>query len=173
MKTRSLDLIHKKIVSLDIACENVRQWKEQSKKIVFTNGCFDILHRGHITYLAEAADFGEKLIIGLNSDASVKRQGKGADRPINDQDSRAILLAALSFVDLIVIFDTDTPLSLIEELLPDILVKGDDYDAEELDTTSRTFIVGSDIVRSYGGSVKTVPVVKGFSTTSMLERIKK
>jgi rfaE bifunctional protein nucleotidyltransferase chain/domain len=173
MKTRSLDLIHKKIVSLDIACENVRQWKEQSKKIVFTNGCFDILHRGHITYLAEAADFGEKLIIGLNSDASVKRQGKGADRPINDQDSRGILLAALSFVDLIVIFDTETPLPLIAELLPDILVKGADYDAEELDTTSRKFIVGSDLVRSYGGSVKTVPVVKGFSTTSMLERIKK
>lgn len=173
MKTRSLDLIHKKIVSLDIACENVRQWKKQSKKIVFTNGCFDILHRGHITYLAEAADFGEKLIIGLNSDASVKRQGKGADRPINDQDSRGILLAALSFVDLIVIFDTETPLPLIAELLPDILVKGADYDAEELDTTSRKFIVGSDLVRSYGGSVKTVPVVKGFSTTSMLERIKK
>ncbi|MEY4603637.1 MAG: hypothetical protein RIT43_929 [Bacteroidota bacterium] len=169
---RTLDAILNKIVSVEVARATLATWKSEHKKVVFTNGCFDILHQGHVTYLAHAADFGTKLVLGLNSDASVKRQGKGEDRPINDEVSRAILLASLSFIDLVVIFDEDTPLNIISQIRPDILVKGADYDASESDPTSSKYIVGSDIVRGYGGDIKTVPLVEGFSTTSILKRIK-
>ncbi len=142
----------------------VTEWKNEDKKIVFTNGVFDLLHIGHITYMAKAAELGDKLIIGLNSDSSVKRL-KGNDRPVNNQNSRAALLAALFFVDAIVVFEEDTPINLITTLLPDILVKGADYAIEN--------IVGAKEVLANGGEVKTIHFVEGYSSTSIIEKIKK
>src|SRR6201991_395672 len=118
-----------KITDLPSLQKQVKNWQGEGKKVVFTNGVFDLLHIGHISYLAKAAELGDKLIIGLNSDGSVKRL-KGEDRPVNDQNSRALLLAAMLFIDAIVVFDEDTPLNLISTLLPDILVKGADYAIE-------------------------------------------
>lgn len=140
----------------------LNQWRFRQKKIVFTNGCFDILHRGHVEYLAKAAELGDKLIIGLNTDASVHRL-KGESRPVNDQEARALLLASLLFTDKIVFFEEDTPLNLIQYIQPDILVKGNDYKPEE--------IVGYDIVKAKGGEVVTIELTPGFSTTSILEKI--
>ena len=131
----------------------------QGLKVVFTNGCFDILHRGHVEYLSKAADMGDVLVVGLNTDASVKRL-KGEGRPVNNQEARALVLASLSFVDAVVLFDEDTPYKLIKAVCPDVLVKGADYKPEE--------IVGYDIVTSYGGKVETVPLVEGYSTTNIL-----
>jgi len=148
-------------------------WQMKGDRVVFTNGCFDILHKGHVTYLAEAAERGDRLIVALNTDSSVKMQGKGDDRPVNDQDARGIVLAALGFVDLIVYFEDQTPLDVIRELLPDILVKGADYDPNETDPASKRYIVGSDIVRKNGGDVFTIDLVDGFSTTSILKRLEK
>jgi rfaE bifunctional protein nucleotidyltransferase chain/domain len=142
-------------------------------KIVFTNGCFDILHKGHVTYLAKAAQEGTRLVIGLNTDASVREQGKGEDRPINDQDARALVIAALGFVDLVLFFEEQTPINLIKELLPDVLVKGADYDPNETDPTSKKYIVGSDLIKSNGGKVIAIPLVDGYSTTSILAKGKK
>jgi D-glycero-beta-D-manno-heptose 1-phosphate adenylyltransferase len=138
---------------------------------VFTNGCFDILHEGHVTYLAKAADFGDKLIIGMNDDASVKAQGKGDLRPINPENSRALLLAALDFVSAVVIFGDDTPLDIIKAIKPHVLVKGGDYNAEQTDETKKDYIVGSKFVLANGGTVKTVNLVDGFSTTSIIKKI--
>lgn len=168
-----IDYLAAKTVSLQEAKQQIEIWKLSSKKVVFTNGCFDILHKGHVTYLAQTAQHGNRLIIGLNTDASVKRQGKGDDRPVNDGDARATVLAALSFVDLIVLFDDDTPLDLIRELKPNVLAKGADYDPDETDSTSKKYIVGSDLVRENGGEVVAIPLVDGFSTTSILAKLKK
>jgi len=148
-------------------------WQMKGDRVVFTNGCFDILHKGHVTYLAEAAERGDRLIVALNTDSSVKMQGKGDDRPVNDQDARGIVLAAIGFVDLIVYFEDQTPIDVIRELLPDILVKGADYDPNETDPASKRYIVGSDIVRKNGGDVFTIDLVDGFSTTSILKRLEK
>ena len=134
----------------------------QGSKVVFTNGCFDILHRGHVEYLAKAADMGDVLVVGLNTDASVRRL-KGESRPINNQEARALVLASLSFVDAVVLFDEDTPYELIKAVRPDVLVKGADYKPEE--------IVGYDIVTSYGGKVEVVDLVEGYSTTQLLSLI--
>lgn len=142
----------------------VTSWQQEGKKVVFTNGVFDLLHIGHITYMAKASELGDKLIIGLNSDLSVKRI-KGEDRPVNDQNSRAALLAALFFVDAIVVFEEDTPLNLISTLLPDILVKGADYAIEN--------IVGAKEVIANGGEVKTIDFVEGYSSTSIIQKIRK
>ncbi|MCW5900137.1 MAG: D-glycero-beta-D-manno-heptose 1-phosphate adenylyltransferase [Flavobacteriales bacterium] len=139
-------------------------WRMKGDRIVFTNGCFDILHRGHVEYLREAAALGDRLVIGLNSDASVRRQGKGADRPYNDQDSRALVLAAMRLVDAVVIFDEDTPLELIQAIGPDVLVKGGDWTEDR--------IVGAELVRANGGEVHSLKLVEGFSTTSLVERIR-
>lgn len=139
-------------------------WRLKSDRIVFTNGCFDILHRGHVEYLEEAAALGDRLIVGLNSDASVRRQGKGDDRPFNDQDSRALVLAALRCVDAVVVFDEDTPRDLIGEVRPDVLVKGGDWAVSD--------IVGGDLVTAAGGEVRSLKLVEGFSTTSLVERIR-
>jgi len=141
----------------------ITSWKSEGKKVVFTNGVFDLLHIGHITYMAKAADLGDKLVIGLNSDSSVKRI-KGEDRPVNDQDSRAALLAALFFVDAIVVFEEDTPLNVISTLMPDILVKGADYSVEN--------IVGAKEVMANGGEVKTIDFVEGYSSTSIIQKIR-
>lgn len=152
-----------KINDLPSLKNRVDAWKSAGKKVVFTNGVFDLLHIGHITYMAKAAELGDKLIIGLNADASVKRL-KGDSRPVNDQTNRAALLAALFFVDGIVVFEEDTPLNLITTLLPDILVKGADYTIDN--------IVGAKEVLANGGEVKTIDFVDGYSSTSIIQRIK-
>ena len=147
--------------------------KYGSSKTVFTNGCFDILHVGHITYLAKAADMGERLIVGVNDDDSVKRLGKGKNRPVNDQNSRALLIASLDFVSAVIIFKESTPLNLIKELKPNVLVKGGDYSAAETNPENKKYIVGSDLVTQNGGEVKTINLVDGFSTTSIIQRMNK
>jgi rfaE bifunctional protein nucleotidyltransferase chain/domain len=159
-----LDKIHDKIKSRNAAQDIVAQWTQNNESIVFTNGCFDIVHRGHIDYLSKAKDKGTKLILGLNTDASVQRL-KGPQRPVVDEESRAILMASLQFIDLVVFFDEDTPYELIKALQPDILVKGSDYNAED--------IVGYDILMAKGGKVETIDFVPGSSTTSIVEKIKK
>ena len=152
-----------KISDLDTLKSKVVFWQSEGDKVVFTNGVFDLLHIGHITYMAKAADLGDRLIVGLNADGSVKRL-KGESRPVNDQANRAALLAALFFVDGIVIFDEDTPLNLITTLLPDILVKGADYTIDN--------IVGAKEVIANGGEVKTIDLVEGYSSTSIIKRIR-
>lgn len=167
-----LNYIQKKLVTTSEAAQRIALWRIKNDKIVFTNGCFDILHKGHVTYLAQAAELGNKLVVAINTDASVKRLGKGDDRPINSEEARAFVLSALGFVDMVVLFDNDTPLELISELKPDILVKGADYDPNETDASSRKYIVGSDIVKAYGGEVKAISLVDGFSTTGIINRMK-
>ena len=152
-----------KIVNLDTLKSNVDFWQSEGEKVVFTNGVFDLLHIGHITYLSKAANLGEKLIIGLNADSSVTRL-KGEGRPVNDQSNRAALLAALFFVDAVILFEEDTPLNLISALLPDILVKGADYTIDN--------IVGAKEVIANGGEVLTIDMVEGYSSTSIIQKIK-
>ncbi|RVT98077.1 D-glycero-beta-D-manno-heptose 1-phosphate adenylyltransferase [Mucilaginibacter limnophilus] len=164
MRTNLEQTLVNKICDWDKAKQLVDTWKQEGKKVVFTNGVFDLLHIGHITYMAKAADEGDKLIIGLNSDSSVKRI-KGETRPVNDQNSRAAILAALFFVDAIVIFEEDTPLNLISALLPNVLIKGADYTIDN--------IVGAKEVIANGGEVKTITFVEGYSSTSIIERIRK
>jgi rfaE bifunctional protein nucleotidyltransferase chain/domain len=148
-------------------------WRLKNDKIVFTNGCFDILHTGHVTYLAKAADLGNRLVVAINTDASVKRLGKGDDRPVNSEEARAFVLSALGFIDMVILFNNDTPLELINALQPDILVKGADYDPNETDKSSKKYIVGSDVVKKYGGSVQAISLVDGFSTTGIINKLKK
>ncbi|HOZ30349.1 MAG TPA: D-glycero-beta-D-manno-heptose 1-phosphate adenylyltransferase [Bacteroidales bacterium] len=140
----------------------VENWKSENKTIVFTNGCFDILHKGHIEYLAQAKSLGDKLIIGLNSDKSVKGL-KGDQRPVNDQVARALLLASMIFTDAVVIFDEDTPENIIKLYSPDILVKGGDYKSNE--------IAGADFVINNGGKVKIIPLVEGYSSSNIIKKI--
>ena len=153
-----------KIVSRQEIQKIARILKKSNKKIVFTNGCFDIIHAGHIEYLREAKKLGDILILGLNSDSSVQKL-KGRNRPINDENARAIVLSEFKSVDYIVIFQEDTPYDLIEIVKPDVLVKGGDW--------KETEIVGADIVKKYGGIVKSLEFKEGFSTTKIIEKIKK
>ena len=157
-----LEKINDKIISLEALKLRVENWKSSSEKIVFTNGCFDILHRGHIDVLAKTADLGDKLIIGLNSDSSIRKL-KEDNRPIVDEKSRALLLAAFSFVDAIVFFSEQTPFNLITDIKPDILAKGGDYKIEE--------IVGHEVVQQNGGEVITIPLTEGFSSTNIIDKI--
>ncbi|MCF7793271.1 MAG: D-glycero-beta-D-manno-heptose 1-phosphate adenylyltransferase [Candidatus Cloacimonetes bacterium] len=143
--------------------ELVQELKKKGKEIVFTNGCFDIIHAGHIQYLMDAKELGDVLIIGLNSDASVKRL-KGESRPINNENDRSFVLSALSMVDYVVIFDQDTPYELINIIMPDFLVKGGDWKIKD--------IVGSEIVQASGGVVRSLPFNKGYSTTDIIEKMK-
>ena len=159
---KHLEKIYNKILDNKSLEERLDLWRREGKTIVFSNGCFDILHRGHVEYLSKAADLGDILIIGLNTDDSVRRL-KGPSRPVNDEKARAVLLSALEFVDAVVLFKEDTPYNLIRRVQPDVLVKGKDYKAED--------IVGYDIVIAKGGKVETIELVDGFSTTSILERI--
>lgn len=138
-------------------------WRVKGYKIVFTNGCFDILHQGHIAILLAAAEEGQKLVLGLNTDASVKKL-KGENRPINDEQSRALVMAAQLYVDAVTLFDEDTPLELIQAIRPDVIVKGGDYTPET--------VVGHDFMNSYGGKTVIVPTVNGFSTTSIINKMK-
>lgn len=140
----------------------LNQWRFKGEKVVFTNGCFDILHRGHVEYLAKAASLGNKLLVGLNTDTSVRRL-KGESRPVNDQEARALLLASLIFTDKIIFFEEDTPYELIRFIQPDVLVKGSDYKPEN--------IIGYDILKNKGGEVVTIDLTEGFSTTSILKKI--
>ena len=155
--------IHKKIKTFDEIEMSVEHWKKNNLKIVFTNGCFDLLHYGHLHYLAAARDLGDRLVVGLNSADSVKRL-KGAHRPLNDELTRQHLLAALAFVDAVVVFEEDTPFELIKRIKPQILVKGGDYAPHQ--------IVGADIVLENGGQVLSLPFIEGYSTTQLEQRIK-
>jgi D-glycero-beta-D-manno-heptose 1-phosphate adenylyltransferase len=158
-----LEIINSKIISSDQLDSILARWSFEGKKIVFTNGCFDILHRGHVEYLSKAASYGDILIVGLNTDSSVTRI-KGPSRPVQDEHSRALLLASLSFVDLVMLFDEETPYELIKKVQPDILVKGADYKAED--------IVGYDIVKEKGGKIITIELSQGYSTTGILNRLR-
>ncbi|MCF8230461.1 MAG: D-glycero-beta-D-manno-heptose 1-phosphate adenylyltransferase [Bacteroidales bacterium] len=160
---KNIELIRSKIIKKNELERLLNIWRFQGKKLVFTNGCFDILHLGHIDYLSKAKDQGDVLIIGLNTDASVKRI-KGSNRPVNDEQARSMILASLRFVDVVVFFDEDTPYDLISFVKPDILVKGSDYKVEE--------IVGYDIVKNNGGQIITLDLAAGYSTTGILEKIK-
>ncbi len=159
-----LDKVLYKIVTLDEAQKIVADWKTQGEKIVFTNGCFDIIHKGHVFYLAQARELGTKLILGLNTDESIKRL-KGPERPIKELESRALTIASFEFIDLVIPFGEDTPLQLISTLLPDVLVKGSDYEIKN--------IVGAKEVLANGGEVKTIDFVDGFSTTNYSKKLKK
>ena len=163
--------IENKILDKEKAAMLMKVWGLQGDKIVFTNGCFDLLHRGHITYLSQAAQEGNRLIVGINSDVSVKSLEKGKERPVTKELDRAFVLAGLGFVDAIIIFNENTPKELIEFLHPDILVKGGDYDPEEKNSSSKKYIVGREIVLNKGGKVITIPTVEGFSTTGILAKI--
>ena len=151
-----------KIVTLPELLSKVTEWRTQGQKLVFTNGCFDIVHVGHVDYLERARLLGDKLVLGLNTDQSVNRL-KGASRPLQDEMSRQRVMASFWFVDAVVLFDEETPYELIKAVQPDILVKGDDY---TIDT-----IVGHDLVLERGGEVKTIPLVKGYSTSQVVARI--
>ncbi len=151
-----------KIVDMTTLQPRLHHWRAVGGRIVFTNGCFDILHPGHVSLLAQCRDMGDYVVLGLNSDASVSRL-KGPHRPINDQLSRAVVLAGLSFVDAIIIFHQDTPLELVTQVNPDILVKGGDYKASE--------VVGADIVRQNGGEVRIIPLLDDYSTSSIILRL--
>ena len=160
---KHLEKIYDKILDDKSLAEKLNLWRKEGKTIVFSNGCFDILHRGHVEYLSKAADLGDVLIIGLNTDSSVKRI-KGPSRPVNDEKARAVVLAALEFVDAVIFFEEDTPYNLIKYVQPDVLVKGKDYKAED--------IVGYDIVVGNGGRVETIELVEGFSTTNTIEKMR-
>lgn len=164
--------LSEKVMSAENLLPKLNAARLKDNKIVFTNGCFDILHRGHTEYLAKARDLGGVLVIGLNTDNSVKRQNKSPERPINNQETRATILAALEFVDFVVLFDEDTPIELIKKIQPDILVKGADYDPNETNPSNKKYIVGSDIVRAKGGHIKTIELTEGFSTTGLINKLK-
>ena len=161
---RRTELIQNKIFTLPDLQKRVIQWREEGKTIAFTNGCFDILHEGHIASLSQAASEADRLVVGVNSDASTRRL-KGDERPVNNQHSRSLILASLHVVDAVVVFEEDTPYNLITALLPDVLVKGGDYTIET--------IVGAKEVIANGGRVVINPIVQGFSTTGILEKIKR
>ena len=151
------------LYTLEQACEQRQLWKQQGKRLVFTNGCFDLLHPGHISYLDDAKALGDLLVVGLNDDGSIRRL-KGDLRPINPLQDRAYMLAALKAVDMVVVFSEDTPLHLIQALEPDVLVKGGDYTVEN--------IVGAQTVQSLGGEVRVLPFLEGYSSSALIERIR-
>ena len=161
---KHLEVIKGRIFTINTLKVWLSQQHLLSKSIVFTNGCFDILHQGHVDYLSKAADMGDLFVVGVNSDDSVKRLEKGAARPIQQEQSRAMLIAALHFVSAVIIFDEDTPLSLIEMVQPNVLVKGADWQLKD--------IVGYDFVTSRGGQVKTIEYLPGFSTSAIESKIK-
>lgn len=160
---RTLENIQNKIISKENLSEVIQLLNSQNKKIVFSNGCFDLVHLGHVEYLAKAADLADVFILGLNTDASVKRL-KGDSRPLQDEHARAILMSGFSFIDYVVLFDEDTPLELIECVQPDVLVKGNDYKAED--------VVGFDVVTKKGGTVQTIELTEGYSTSIIVDKIK-
>ncbi|MBN2669602.1 MAG: D-glycero-beta-D-manno-heptose 1-phosphate adenylyltransferase [Bacteroidales bacterium] len=163
MRRNTIDRIRDKILNQDQLKKILSQIRAEEQSVVFSNGCFDLVHLGHIEYLSKAADLADVFILGLNTDESVQRL-KGTKRPLQDQKSRAMLMASLSFIDYVVLFNEDTPYELIQTVQPDVLVKGDDYKIEE--------VVGFDIVQKKGGKVITIELTKGYSTTNIVEKIK-
>ena len=161
--SKSLEILHSKILDKERLLVKLTDWKEENKKIVFTNGCFDLIHLGHIEVIARSADLGDILIIGVNTDNSIKRL-KGKNRPIVEEISRAKQLAALEFVDAVVFFDQDTPIDLIKVINPNVITKGGDYNTDQ--------VIGNDIVTQNDGEVVIIPLTHGYSTTSILEKIK-
>ena len=161
--SKSLEILNSKILDKERLLVKLTDWKEENKKIVFTNGCFDLIHLGHIEVIARSADLGDILIIGVNTDNSIKRL-KGKNRPIVEEISRAKQLAALEFVDAVVLFDQDTPIDLIKMINPNIITKGGDYNTDQ--------VIGNDIVSQNDGEVVIIPLTQGYSTTSILEKIK-
>ena len=153
-----------KIGSTEQTLARVRAWRAQGQRVIFTNGVFDVLHRGHVSYLDQARALGDRLVVGLNTDASAKRLNKGPDRPVNPEADRAMVMAALESVNAVTWFDEDTPLALIEALRPDVIVKGGDYDMDRLPETA--------LVKTWGGQAKALPFVAGYSTTQLVERIR-
>ena len=157
-----IELTQKKIIPPEQMDYTLAYWRFKEFRIVFTNGCFDIIHRGHIEYLAKARELGDILVVGLNTDESVKRI-KGNGRPLQDQDSRALILASLSCMGAVIFFNEDTPYELIKKIQPDVLVKGGDYKPEE--------IVGFDIVQKKGGTVQTIEFIDGLSSSSIIQKL--
>jgi rfaE bifunctional protein nucleotidyltransferase chain/domain len=160
--SHKIDIIRRKILSGSELDRWLARARFKNRKIVFTNGCFDVLHRGHIDYLVRASELGDLLVIGLNTDESVKRL-KGPSRPYQDEETRAYILASMSFTSVIILFEEDTPLELIQKVRPDILVKGSDYKPVE--------IVGHDLVTSWGGKVQTIDLTPGFSSTQVIGKL--
>ncbi|MCC6252496.1 MAG: D-glycero-beta-D-manno-heptose 1-phosphate adenylyltransferase [Bacteroidia bacterium] len=158
-----LQVLKNKIVDSTALSRIIENYRLKNQSIVFTNGCFDLLHQGHVTYLAQAASYGNRLIVGINSDSSVKKL-KGSHRPIQDQDSRCLIMASMHVVSAVIIFDEDTPLELIKLIKPDYLVKGGDWTPDK--------IVGAKEVSEYGGQIISIPFVEGFSTTAIESKIK-
>jgi D-beta-D-heptose 7-phosphate kinase/D-beta-D-heptose 1-phosphate adenosyltransferase len=152
--------------------ELIHSWKKQGKKIVFTNGVFDILHVGHVTYLKQAQALGDVLVVGLNSDDSVKRLNKGPERPIHDEQARKQVLESLRFVDAVIIFQEDTPLHLILSIQPDVLVKGGDYSPDVTELNDNRYMVGSHEIKEWGGKAVAIPLVNGYSTTAAIKKMK-
>ena len=161
--SEALKKINNKIFDLQLLMKKIEKWRSENKKIVFTNGCFDLIHLGHIEILARSSDFGDKLIIGVNSDLSIKKL-KGKNRPIIEESSRIRQLSALEFVDAVILFDEETPIKLIETIKPDVITKGGDYTAKN--------VVGNEIVSQKNGEVVIIPLTQGYSTTSILNKIK-
>jgi D-glycero-beta-D-manno-heptose 1-phosphate adenylyltransferase len=160
---KASDKIPLKLMSRDELQKQSNRWKLQGRKIVFTNGCFDILHKGHLELLAQAAVLGDILVVGVNADLSVRKL-KGDERPVNDESFRSLMLASLSIVDAVCIFPEDTPLELIQAIMPDIIVKGGDYDPST--------VVGAEDVVKNGGEVKIIPLVTGYSTSGLIRKIR-
>lgn len=161
---RNPEYIKSKILSREEAVKKIAQWRLLGKTVAFTNGCFDILHRGHVFSLSQAASEGDYLVVGINSDSSTKRL-KGEGRPVNNEEARSLLMASMLMVDAVVLFEEDTPLELIKALMPDVIVKGGDYTVEQ--------VAGGKEVMAHGGRVVINPIVEGYSTTGLIEKITK
>ena len=156
--------LRSKILSFSTLENQLKKWRKANEKIVFTNGCFDLLHLGHVDYLAKARDLGSRLVVGLNTDASIRRL-KGSSRPIKDEQSRVALLAGMAYIDAVVLFDEETPIKLISMIKPDVLVKGGDYQVKD--------IVGHEIVLNNNGKVCTIDFLEGYSSSILLKKIKR
>jgi rfaE bifunctional protein nucleotidyltransferase chain/domain len=165
-----LESLERKIMTPKSLAAIRKGWQIKGFKTVFTNGVFDILHRGHVTLLAKAADLGDRLIVAVNADASVRTLGKGDNRPVNGEIDRAMVIAAMQQVDAVIIFDADTPFNLIKILEPDVLVKGGAYDPEQRNTEAKDYLVGSDLQRERGKETVVISIVEGYSTTSIIEK---
>ena len=166
-----IESIERKIIPLETLDRAIGRWKLKGKRVVFTNGVFDILHRGHVTLLAEASQLGDILVLALNSDRSVRTLNKGPERPINAEQDRAFVLGGLSSVDAIVIFDDTTPYELIKQIEPDVLLKGGDYDPNQTNSNAKNYIVGSDLQRAGNRETISIDLVTGYSTTSVVNKM--